>query len=665
MNTSIHAIFNQPKTQQFHCLVRNKKDLPPLRSLLGLGLNFNLTPNQGTKNIREQLRKFEENYYRRIMFSNCPNELDKKIPKLYVKNEMWMPDFPHSNDLFRRGRCFFKSISRAFRKKLGKPKQSLLPNQVIALRWLLAHPEYIILNCDKNLGPAIMDRDMYLDYAYKDHLSDKNTYEQLTEFQSKMRLKSIHDKIMIFTEIFISVSDDEITFIERLLAQIKGDGVSFMYLLAKIHKPTLSTRAIISYSGSLCYGIACWIDEELKKVLAYFGYVAKSSSEVVKELTCRTWDPDTKLFTMDAVSMYTNIHLGHALPRIVQFFSENDKGIAIAQKSGLRLQPLEYALEVVMTGNIFQFGDMFFRQKTGTAMGTPPAPNYAVIYFGIFEFEFIPKFPELSYYKRYIDDGFGAWRRILNQDENANRIKCFKKEVNEYGKNDNFFKDNPHLKPLTWTFSEFGKEAVFLDLKIKLVSNKIETKIYEKELNLHLFLPPTSCHPPGVVKSIIFGSVYRAFRLNTNPSDRVPFLINMHKRLVNRGHCPNATANQFKEAISIVEKKLGSQTPSNPSCPDEPTEQQPLYLQLPYNPHDVSRKVIQQIFRTTIIHPPGGQHISEVPTLNKFPKGPADFNRLQVCYRSQKKLRGLLSPRKLRLGKKFSVKNYFDNLQTT
>lgn len=139
----------------------------------------------------------------------------------------------------------------------------------------------------------------------------------------------------------------------------------------------------------------------------------------------------------------------------------------------------------------------------------------------------------------------------------------------------------------------------------------------------------------------------------------------MHKRLVNRGHCPNATANQFKEAISIVEKKLGSQTPSNPSCPDEPTEQQPLYLQLPYNPHDVSRKVIQQIFRTTIIHPPGGQHISEVPTLNKFPKGPADFNRLQVCYRSQKKLRGLLSPRKLRLGKKFSVKNYFDNLQTT
>ena len=139
------------------------------------------------------------------------------------------------------------------------------------------------------------------------------------------------------------------------------------------------------YSGSLCYGIACWVDDELKKVLVHFGYIAKSSSEVVKELICRTWDPDTKLFTMDDVSMYTNIHLGHALPRIVQCFSENDKGIAIAKKSRLRLQPLEYALEVIMSGNIFQFGDTFFRQKTGTSMDTPPAPNYTVIYFGIFE----------------------------------------------------------------------------------------------------------------------------------------------------------------------------------------------------------------------------------------------------------------------------------------
>jgi hypothetical protein len=56
-----------------------------------------------------------------------------------------------------------------------------------------------------------------------------------------------------------------------------------------------------------------------------------------------------------------------------------------------------------MTHDVFKFGDTFWVQLSGTAMGAPPAPNYATLYF--------PQHLNLLYYGRYIDDGLGIWIR--------------------------------------------------------------------------------------------------------------------------------------------------------------------------------------------------------------------------------------------------------------
>jgi len=95
--------------------------------------------------------------------------------------------------------------------------------------------------------------------------------------------------------------------------------------------------------------------------------IAKSSCQVVTELTAQTWPPTSTIFKMDAVSIYTNIHLGHALPVILDFLQHNAAGWQVLRNSEILLGPLEYALELVMTYNLFIFGDTYWRQTSGTA----------------------------------------------------------------------------------------------------------------------------------------------------------------------------------------------------------------------------------------------------------------------------------------------------------
>ena len=37
-------------------------------------------------------------------------------------------------------------------------------------------------------------------------------------------------------------------------------------------------------------------------------------------------------------------------------------------------------------------------------------------------------------------------------------------------------------------------------------SNKIETTLLDKRLNLHLYIPPHSAHPPGLLPGIVYGT---------------------------------------------------------------------------------------------------------------------------------------------------------------
>jgi hypothetical protein len=155
------------------------------------------------------------------------------------------------------------------------------------------------------------------------------------------------------------------------------------------------------------------------------------------------------LFTMDANSMYTNIHLNHALPIFKTFFTENLLGKRIIKSKNIPLSAFLTGLSIVMDHNIIKFGDTFWLQKAGTAMGPPPAPCYAILYYFIHEQKIIPEFPELVLYRRYIDDGFGIWAPVTSPEADRECWRLFKHRVQEFGIEHQFFSENPHISPLT------------------------------------------------------------------------------------------------------------------------------------------------------------------------------------------------------------------------
>ena len=598
--------------------------------------------------------KFETDYKRRVMFSNFPNENANEIPDLYLPNLDFTPDEPNNPELSSRLNNFLFAIRMLFSEHKNV-HSSLMHHQLASLQWLLDHPEIIVLNSDKNLGPAVIERSRYVELAWKDHLHDRNTYQVLLKPKALRKLLAIRSKIYIFTEVFCSVSIEDKEFIIRSLNSIKnGSGFAFMYLTAKIHKPPLKTRAIVSYSGSICHGIALWVDFILKKILKHMKYVARSSKDVVNELKSRNWNQNCFLFSADAVSLYTNIHFGHAKAEILYFLEEEDKGINIVEMECIPVNALIRGLEIVMSNNVFQFGDTYWLQTAGTAMGGPPAPSYAMLYYGIHEERIIPKFEELEYYTRYIDDTFNIWKPPNNEKAvNKNRIKEFMKEMNSYGTNHPFFIENPSLKPLQWTITDICKKVAFLDLDITFTDQKFHTKIFEKDLNLHLYIPPHSCHSPGVLKGFIFGSIHRAKNLHSNPKDIPSFIKKTYYRLRHRGHSSNSLLPIFSSAMSSILGGIKSKTPirHNPTL-----DTKPLYLQPPYNPSDPPRQHLQKAFKDSILQPINQQHLSKIRT-NNLHDGPADFDRLQICYTKGKSLGNILSPRKLRLGD-FSIKKF-------
>jgi hypothetical protein len=151
----------------------------------------------------------------------------------------------------------------------------------------------------------------------------------------------------------------------------------------KVHKTPWSTRPVVSCVGSFAEIFSKWLDHQMKKLLPMFSKTyLKDSFAILHDIrNLGPLPPHAKLFTANAVSMYTNIDTLHAMDTFRQWFASYPEEIPSDFPPDLFL----LVLEIVMKNKIFQFDDTFWLQLHGTAMGTSTACMYATLYYAYHE----------------------------------------------------------------------------------------------------------------------------------------------------------------------------------------------------------------------------------------------------------------------------------------
>jgi len=99
-----------------------------------------------------------------------------------------------------------------------------------------------------------------------------------------------------------------------------------------------------------------------------------------------------------------------------------------------------------------------------------------------------------------------------------------------------------------------------MNMTIQVKEEKILTAIYAKPLALYQYIPPNSCHPPGVLTGLIFGQILRIYQLCSHSKDINRELSLLHTCLLNCGYTSNKLLPLFKKGINNAISYL-SQTP--------------------------------------------------------------------------------------------------------
>ncbi|XP_055591250.1 uncharacterized protein LOC129743289 [Uranotaenia lowii] len=308
-------------------------------------------------------------------------------------------------------------------------------------KFLREHNELIITKADKGNKTVVM---LATEYSEKmtAMVSDTTTYTPLTADPTEKILKRINTMLDLWHE------NKYITTYTKNKLKLFNCPPPRIYGLPKIHKEDRPLRPVVSTVGSATYRMAQFLANVLQNVVGKTEHHVRSSFDFASEITNIRVPEGYIIYSLDVVSLYTNVPIKNVYEIIEQKWRE------ISEYTPIPWTEFKRALQTILGASFFQYNGKIFEQTFGTPMGSPLSPVVASLLMEQLEERAIQNLRDkdvnLVMYKRYVDDCLIIGKESdidhLNNQKTKSDATVLKKEFeNDDPKHD----DNNRLHDVT------------------------------------------------------------------------------------------------------------------------------------------------------------------------------------------------------------------------
>ena len=478
-------------------------------------------------------------------------DINKKSGYIWKKHHNNCPGLETFIKTFKKDTM---DMTANFSKQNLRIKPNLLLKDQLIIRTVL-NKNVGFNNSDKNFGPVLYSRDLYIEQCKLTLFDDKGTYQYTEKPKDLILMDVIRRLKKLLDECF---SNDPTT---KSLAQTlkkwaddsltKGRLANF-YLIWKLHKKAnargVRTRPIASTIGYPTGQLSQFLHCQLVEYVNSHCNVLKDSLSLIRQLESMSFSPgqNVLLASADVTALYPSINIEDGMTAL-QWFMTNHTSIS----QELQTKYLKLARFVLENNYIECNGiDGFFLQKIGTAMGTDFSVLYATIFMIWLETPIINEFRRyIKLYKRYIDDIFLIWLGSFAE------LCHFRAKLNNA---------NMHIK-LEWQGTTSAEDAIdprkynplgllhvnFLDLDIDIVHSETSTyfnfKVYHKPGSAYAYLPYGSYHARHIFRGWLKAEMHRLLTHSSNLDVWLKEITVFCNHLRERGYPVRAIDSVFKE----------------------------------------------------------------------------------------------------------------------
>ena len=380
----------------------------------------------------------------------------------------------------------------------NRPSTSLLSNHtandVKILKSIKEDDDLIVKRSDKCKGFVLLNKDTYIEKANQ-IISE---YEPINK--NPTRKLEASTKLIINHTLNNKLPPKIIHAIQPSCSR-----TAEFYGLPKNHKADIPLRPIVSTSGDPLDKLSWLLERVISQLLAFVPAHLKNTYDYLDRIHTQFphgFPPGSIAFTIDVANLYGSIPTDEAIASTINLLERNQDKIELF---GLSMTDIRLLLEHCLNNNYFRFGQKYFKQTKGIAMGSRIAPPLAIVFMNAIESMILAsdKILQPLLYIRYIDDIMGIWTH------EPDSLDAFLDFMNNF---------HPSLKfTIERSDNNDENQVPFLDTLLTVHRNgKFTTELYIKPMAANIILPYSSAHPVQTKRSVLYAQLLRAKRLGSN-----------------------------------------------------------------------------------------------------------------------------------------------------